>query len=569
MLYLYTGTMDLFSARDRGHSDGWAEVLGRFPSMTGIIPAMRELRHADDASSLVAGLAELEAHLSAQPALVWSLARGPESCEVARRAFVEFPGFLPVGEGKAGLSLCVSAGGRAQLRHDFLEGGCGDVFAHLLLKTRFEDVPEIYTALRWVHGGDSEEVMLRFRHGSVVAGQRIEIRLPHDEAFNLVSIGRHAGADIVFLNGLPVFWRKAETAAPTGVALDVIGAAQGVCALDLPLFMVSYNGMPEYCRGADFGSLFEHLVAECTRGGDIVQLSRCLHAFEGLPHLLSMPAYEAALAANLQRPEGYRDYLADLLVARLPEDGQVAALTALSSFEPAPIVKVENVCVSIDSNPSRHASLSQLFGVRQKKIELLRGINLRAYAGDIVGIIGKNGAGKTTFLKTLVAAMPISAGRISVDGHPILLRPGAGMQGDLTGRENVIKTGLYMGYLPEELRDLMDEIVAFAELEEHIDRPFRYYSDGMRARLIFALATAIPRDILLFDELLSAGDMGFQRRAMKRLDEFIRKAKLVFVVQHTFDFVLSRCTKCLLLDHGRPVYFGDPAIATEIYKESL
>lgn len=561
--------MDLFSAREGGHSDGWAEVLGRFPSMEGFIPAINKLRRVDDASACVAGLAELEAYLSAQPVLVWSLARGPESCEAARRAFVEFPGFLPIGEDDAGLSLCVPVGGRSQLRHDFPAGACGDVFVHLVLKTCFEDVPEIYAALRWVHGGDSEEVMLRFRHGSVVAGRRIEIRLAHEAGFNLISLGRHAGADIIFLNGVPVFWREAQTAAPTGVALDVIGAAQGLSRLDLPLFMVGVGGMPEYCRGTDFGSLFERLVMDCAGSGDVVQLSRCLNALEGLPHVLSMPAYEAALAANLQRPEAYRDYLADLLVARLPDEEQAAALTALSGLEPAPIVKVENVCVEIDSNPSRHASLSQLFGVRQKKIDLLRGIDLRAYAGDIVGIIGKNGAGKTTFLKTLVAAMPISAGRISVDGHPILLRPGAGMQGDLTGRENVIKTGLYMGYLPEELRDLMDEIIAFSELEEHIDRPFRYYSDGMRARLIFALATAIPRDILLFDELLSAGDMGFQRRAMKRLDEFIRKAKLVFVVQHTFDFVLSRCTKCLLLDHGRPVYFGDPAIATELYKESL
>ena len=143
------------------------------------------------------------------------------------------------------------------------------------------------------------------------------------------------------------------------------------------------------------------------------------------------------------------------------------------------------------------------------------------------------------------------------------------MQGDLTGRENVLKTGLYMGFIPNEIYRLMDEIIEFAELKDHIDRPFRYYSDGMRARLVFALATAIPRDILLLDELLSAGDMGFQRKAMKRLDEFIARAKLVFVVQHTFDFVLSRCTKCLLLDHGRPVYFGDPKIATELYKESL
>ena len=133
----------------------------------------------------------------------------------------------------------------------------------------------------------------------------------------------------------------------------------------------------------------------------------------------------------------------------------------------------------------------------------------------------------------------------------------------------MLKTGLYLGMLPSEMNELLDDIIEFSELRDHIDRPFKYYSDGMRARLIFAMATAVPREILLLDELLSAGDLGFQKKAMERLDNFLKRAKLVIVVQHTFDFVLSRCSKCLLLDNGKPVYFGDPSIATELYREML
>ena len=165
--------------------------------------------------------------------------------------------------------------------------------------------------------------------------------------------------------------------------------------------------------------------------------------------------------------------------------------------------------------------------------------------------------------------MPISSGRIESVTKPILLRPGAGMVGELTGRQNIYKTGLYMDMTMREIDALIDDVIDFAELRDHIDRPFRYYSDGMRARLIFALATAVPRDILLLDELLSAGDASFQKKAVDRLESFMSRAKLVLVVQHTFDFVLSKCTKCLLLERGKPIYFGDPGIATELYKESL
>lgn len=292
-------------------------------------------------------------------------------------------------------------------------------------------------------------------------------------------------------------------------------------------------------------------------------LHEALHSLAGT-ELRYRPEEILDIAAeNRQRDCAFSDVLEDLLIVRLPDEQQRNLLDS----RPSPIMRVRDVSITLSSNPA-DKNFRNIFRSK-KKVKVVENISFDAFSGDIVGIIGKNGAGKTTFLKSLVGAIPISNGRIEIDEQPILLRPGAGMQPDLTGRQNIYKTGLYMNMSMSEIGAMIEDVIAFAELEDHIDRPFRYYSDGMRARLIFSMATAMPRDILLLDELLSAGDMGFQERAVKRLHDFLAHAKLVFVVQHTFDFVLTRCTKCLFLNNGVPVYFGEPRIATELYRESL
>lgn len=546
-----------------------ASKMQLIPDMARLVSLLENLAALKNAESLTSGIARISQLLSAAPNFIWPLGEDADARKSAMSRFTHFENFKPANESSAGLSISVTNGERTQLRHDFSGGQQARVFVHYLIKTNFEGIAEPFVAIRWLHEGANEEVIVRFRPTSVVLGQSIEVPVASAATFVHLSVGRHDGKDIVFVNGLPAMFRDAKTPSPTGVTLDVIGAHGLPSKVDIPLFIVDQVQPPPFFAEMDVEHWFHLMVDALSTKGKLDRLSRWLYAFAGLDAPLTYETYRLALAANLKEPLGYRDFLTDALIEKLPKDLQQNALSDLTGEEPPAVLIVENVTVAIASNPSLHASLGHLFRRSPQKITLLEDINFRAYGGDIVGIIGKNGAGKTTFLKTLVAAMPLSKGRISVDGRPILLRPGAGMQGDLTGRENILKTGLYMGFLPGEMNELMDEIIEFAELEEHIDRPFRYYSDGMRARLVFSLATAIPRDILLLDELLSAGDMGFQRKAMKRLDDFIARAKLVFVVQHTFDFVLSRCTKCLLLEHGRPVYFGDPAIATELYKESL
>lgn len=561
--------LEAADALGHGRLEKGAGALASLPAMRSLIPLLNELDALDRETLSRDNVTRIADSLSAAPALQWSLGSEPSERHKSLTRFTALPTLKEIEETPQGLHIHVSEGERTQLRYDFEDGPQDTVFAHYLIKTTFQGVTEAFAAIRWLHNKEREEVVLRFRPMAVVAGQSIEVPLSSDITYNYISIGRLDNQDVVLVNGLPVYWRPASTQAPTGVTLDFIGTPVAPSSALIPLFMVQLDSVPKFLRDTDIPRWFELLLYGFARKGNLTSLSHCLHASAGILPVLSEHTYGEALKANLAQQQGYRDFLTDQLIERLPSEAQEKALADLANKEPATIIRVENATVKIPSNPSLHASLGRLFGRSSPKVTLLDGVSFRAYAGDIVGIIGKNGAGKTTFLKTLVSAMPLEKGRISVDGRPILLRPGAGMQGDLTGRENVLKTGLYMGFLPGELRGLMDEIIEFAELEGHMDRPFRYYSDGMRARLIFALATAIPRDILLFDELLSAGDIGFQRKAMKRLDKFIERAKLVFVVQHTFDFILSRCSKCLLLDKGRPVYFGDPAIATELYKESL
>lgn len=546
-----------------------ASQMQLIPGMRRFVSLLESLAALKNEESLISDVVRISLLFSAAPNFIWSLGKDADARNHAKSRFAHFENFKTANESSAGLSISVTNGERTQLRHDFPGGQQACIFVHYLIKTNFEGITEPFVAIRWLHEGANEEVIVRFRPTSVVLGQSIEVSVASANSFISLSVGRHDGNDIVFVNGLPALFRKATTPSPTGVTLDVIGAHVLPSKVEIPLFIVDQERPPPFFDENDVELWFRLMVEAFGIKGELDRLSRWLYAFAGLDAPLSYDSYRIALAANLKEHLGYRDFLTDALIDKLPKELQQKALSGLTGNEPPIALMVEDLTVAIASNPSLHASFRHLVRPSPQKFTLLDGINFRAYAGDIVGIIGKNGAGKTTFLKTLVAAMPLSRGRISVDGHPILLRPGAGMQGDLTGRENILKTGLYMGFLPSELNELMDEIIEFAELEDHIDRPFRYYSDGMRARLVFSLATAIPRDILLLDELLSAGDMGFQRKAMKRLDDFIARAKLVFVVQHTFDFVLSRCTKCLLLEHGKPVYFGDPVIATELYKESL
>lgn len=179
--------------------------------------------------------------------------------------------------------------------------------------------------------------------------------------------------------------------------------------------------------------------------------------------------------------------------------------------------------------------------------------------GEALGIIGHNGAGKSTVLRLLTRILRPTLGRCGVRGRVgALIDTSAGFHPDLTGAENIYLQGSIMGMTRGEIAERFDAIVAFSELAEFIDTPVKRYSSGMNARLGFAIAAHMSPDVLIVDEVLAVGDYRFQRKAYDHIGEMVRGGLPVVVVSHQLDRIASLCTDCLLLDHGRIALRGSP-----------
>jgi len=188
--------------------------------------------------------------------------------------------------------------------------------------------------------------------------------------------------------------------------------------------------------------------------------------------------------------------------------------------------------------------------------------------GEALGVVGGNGAGKSTLLKLLSRILRPTRGAVRIRGRlSALIEVSAGFHPDLTGRENVFLYGTILGMSREDIRRRFDAIVAFSGLEEFIDTPVKRYSSGMFARLGFSVAAHVDPDILLVDEVLSVGDLVFQRRCMDRMREVIGRGTTVVFVSHNLRAVSELCTRALLLDHGRVAAEGEPGRVVEAYLE--
>lgn len=199
-------------------------------------------------------------------------------------------------------------------------------------------------------------------------------------------------------------------------------------------------------------------------------------------------------------------------------------------------------------------------------VQALRDISFRLTSGDRLGLIGANGAGKTTLLRTLAGIYEPVLGRMRVQGSlNAMLDPNLGMNGDLTGRENVLLRGLYNGLPRSELARLETDVAEFAELGDFIDLPVRTYSSGMVVRLGFAVATAIRPQILLMDEWFLVGDAEFIDKAQERLEHMVRGAEILVLSTHDAAVVQSWCTRVLWLDQGRIREDGPPNAVLESY----
>lgn len=202
-----------------------------------------------------------------------------------------------------------------------------------------------------------------------------------------------------------------------------------------------------------------------------------------------------------------------------------------------------------------------------REFEALKGVSLTVAEGETLGLIGRNGSGKSTILKIIARIFPPTGGTVEVHGQVSpLIELGAGFHLELTGRENVILAGVILGFTRRQMEEKLDPILAFAGLEDFIDTPLRTYSSGMAARLGFAVATEIDPDVLLVDEVLAVGDLGFQQKCLERMNNFRRQGKTMIFVSHDMEQVPAVCDRVVLLHDGAVLAEGKPDAVIARYR---
>ena len=208
------------------------------------------------------------------------------------------------------------------------------------------------------------------------------------------------------------------------------------------------------------------------------------------------------------------------------------------------------------------------YAEKVKDFWVLKNIDLTINQGDRLGIVGNNGAGKSTMLKLISKIYEPTEGKIDINGRVVpLIELGAGFNPELTGRENIYLNGAILGYTKSEMAELEQNIIRFSELDDFIDVPIKYYSTGMYARLAFTVATEIRPEILIIDEIFAGGDINFVDRAVKRINDLIDSAKIVIMVSHSLGLIESICNRCIVVaDHGI-AYDGKVDDALTFYRQ--
>ena len=200
----------------------------------------------------------------------------------------------------------------------------------------------------------------------------------------------------------------------------------------------------------------------------------------------------------------------------------------------------------------------------------LNGIDLTVYRGEALGIIGGNGAGKSTMLKLLSRVTAPTAGEIDIYGRiASMLEVGTGFNGEMTGRENVYMNGAILGMTKAEIDAKMEDIIEFSEVRDFIDTPVKRYSSGMYVKLAFSVAAHLDSEIMIMDEVLAVGDMAFQKKCLDKMRDAAKKeGRTVLYVSHNMNTIRQLCDRCVVLDKGKVVFEGDVEEAIAIYLNS-
>jgi len=241
----------------------------------------------------------------------------------------------------------------------------------------------------------------------------------------------------------------------------------------------------------------------------------------------------------------------------------------------APAIELDNVSKVYRRYGARHfATLKSALMQRsilqdlkpEETFQALTGVSMRVPAGCTMGLVGRNGSGKSTALKLVAGITKPTTGSVNVRGRiSALIELGAGFHPEISGRENVFINGIMLGLTKREIERRFDEIVEFAELKDFIDEPVKSYSSGMYMRLGFAVATHVDPDVLLVDEVLAVGDEGFTHKCLDKFGDFKRRGKTILLVTHSLNLVERFCDEAVWLDAGRKRLEGDPKRVIDAY----
>lgn len=200
--------------------------------------------------------------------------------------------------------------------------------------------------------------------------------------------------------------------------------------------------------------------------------------------------------------------------------------------------------------------------------EVIQNLNFTIHQGDFVGIMGRNGVGKSTLLKILSGIYTPTSGFIKLTGRTMpLLELGAGFSAELSGYENIYLNASILGFSKNEIEKNIDTIIQFSELGEEIHKPVKNYSSGMLVRLGFAIASHIDADLLFFDEILAVGDAGFQKKCLNKINELYAKNKTIILITHDPDQVAAVCNRCIVIDKKGIIFDGNATDGADVYRK--
>ena len=236
-------------------------------------------------------------------------------------------------------------------------------------------------------------------------------------------------------------------------------------------------------------------------------------------------------------------------------------------------IEVKDLCIDYRGlkTYSIKKNLLHLKRSRAEVFHAVKHVSFTLEKGEILGIIGKNGSGKSTMLQAIAGIFSPNQGEIDLHGNSVsLLSIGVGFQRELTGRENIVLSGMLLGFPEKQVKEKEQEIIEFSELGDFIDAPVRTYSSGMYSKLAFSITAILETDIMLIDEVLSVGDASFKKKSFNKMKELISdENRTVIIVSHSMDTIKELCSKALWIHNGEVKMYGESREVVEKYLEFM